>query len=64
MTIGENTLPRVLNNVSKVPKFAKKLYFVSKATSQGHIFEFKNNECIIKNLHKEVVGHDTQENQL
>jgi hypothetical protein len=42
-----------------VPKIAKNLYFVSKATSQGHGFEFKNNECIIKNMHKEVVGHCT-----
>ncbi len=64
MTIGENTLPKVFNNVLHVPRIVKNLFFMSKVTSIGHIFQFKNNECIIKNIHKEVVGHGTRDNQL
>jgi hypothetical protein len=38
MTIGENTLPKVFNNVLHVPRIVKNLFFMSKVTSIGHIF--------------------------
>jgi sRNA-binding regulator protein Hfq len=64
MIIGKNVLPKVFTNISHVPKIAKNLFLVNKITLHGHIFEFENKKCIIKNMHKEVVGQGMWENWL
>lgn len=64
MTIKKNVLPKMLTNILRVPKIVKKLFSFNKATSYGHIFKFGNKECIIKNMHKEVVRQGMRENQL
>jgi hypothetical protein len=48
ITIKQNVLPIMLTDVLHVPEIVKNMVFFSKATSQGHIFEFGNKECIIK----------------
>jgi hypothetical protein len=63
MIIRKNVLPRVIINISHVPEITKNIFFVNKITSHGHIFEFKNKICIIRNMHKEVVGWGMWENQ-
>jgi len=55
MTIKKTILLIMLTNILHVPKFAKNMFFKSKITSHGHIFKFGSKECIIKNMHKEVV---------
>jgi hypothetical protein len=55
MTIKKNALPGMLIDVLRVPKIDLNVFSFNKATSHGHIFEFGNKECIIKNMHKEVV---------
>lgn len=55
MTIKKNVLSKMLTNVLHVLESAKNMFSFSKTTSHGHIFEFGNKECIIKNMHKEVV---------
>ncbi len=42
----------------------KYLFFVIKATSQGHTFEFQNNSCTLKNKDNHVVGEGIHENWL
>ncbi len=40
----------------------KAYFFVSKVISEGHMFEFKNNSCTLKNKDNHVVGEGTHEN--
>jgi len=63
MRIEKNVLPKVLTNISHVPDIVKNVFFVSKIISHGHIFEFKKKICIIRNMHKEVVGQRMWENR-
>jgi hypothetical protein len=40
MEIGENIAKGTFIDVLHIPRIAKNLFFVIKATSQGHMFEF------------------------
>lgn len=55
MRVKDNILPWVFIDVLYVLGITKNLFLVSRATSQGHFLSSKNSECIIKNMHKEVV---------
>jgi hypothetical protein len=63
MIIEKNVFLKVLTNISHVLDIVKNLFFVSKIISHDHIFEFKNKICIMRNMHKEVVGQGMWENQ-
>ncbi len=62
MEIGESIVERTFIDVLHISRIAKYLFFVIKATSQGHTFEFQNNSCTLKNKDNHVVGKGIREN--
>jgi hypothetical protein len=62
MERGENIIRGAFTNVLHIPKIAKNLFSMIKATSQGHTFEFQNNPCTLKIKDNYVVGEGICEN--
>jgi hypothetical protein len=63
MEIGENVVRKTFIDVLHVPRIVKNLFSMSKVISQGHMFEFWNKSCTLKNKNNHVVGEGIHENR-
>jgi hypothetical protein len=48
LTMRENTIFAMLNDVIYVPSLTKNFFFVSEATSQGYSVEFDDDNCEVR----------------
>jgi hypothetical protein len=55
LTMKENIIVAMLNDVIYVPNLTNNLFFVSEVTSQGYSVDFGDDNCEVKKTKKKVI---------